>query len=392
MMLDNMPVINGDPLWALLGRFRADQRKNKIDLLVGVYRDEYGNTPVMKTVQDAEIHLAHQAHSKAYGMLSGNANFNQQMAKFVLGDSPSLNNQCTIQTVGASGALRLIADLIATLSPDSTVWISDPGYINHRPLMEGAGLAVNTYPWQNKNGHLDIDACFAALEKAKEGDVLLLHACCHNPTGIDPSLEQWQLFSDKCKQKNIVPFIDMAYQGFGDDPDTDAAGLRLMIEDADFAFIAASCSKNMGLYNERTGIATVVTTNHDRHADIQTLLETITRANYSMPPNHGAAVASYLLDKPDAWLVELASYRSRVDTIRQALGAALQDRGAPAEFLDISQQKGMFSLLPLTKNQMLILQDEFAIYGMPNGRINIAGLKMTEIPQLADAIMSIISR
>ncbi|MEH6668822.1 MAG: aminotransferase class I/II-fold pyridoxal phosphate-dependent enzyme, partial [Psychrobacter sp.] len=209
MMLNNMPIINGDPLWALLGRFRADQRKHKIDLLVGVYRDKHGNTPVMKTVQDAEIHLAHEAHSKAYGMLSGNANFNQQMAKFVLGDSPSLNNQCTIQTVGASGALRLIADFIAILSPDSTVWISDPGYINHRPLMEGAGLTVDTYPWQNKNGRLDIDACFAALEKAKEGDVLLLHACCHNPTGIDPSLEQWQLFSDKCKQKNIVPFIDM---------------------------------------------------------------------------------------------------------------------------------------------------------------------------------------
>ena len=148
----------------------------------------------------------------------------------------------------------------------------------------------------------------------------------------------------------------------------------------------------MCLYNERTGIATVVTTKRERHADIQTLLETITRANYSMPPNHGAAVASYLLDKPDAWLVELASYRDRVDAIRQALGKALKDRDAPAEFLDISHQKGMFSLLPLTENQMLILQDEFAIYGMPNGRINIAGLKMTEIPQLTDAIMSIISR
>ena len=233
---------------------------------------------------------------------------------------------------------------------------------------------------------------FAALEKAKEGDVLLLHACCHNPTGIDPSLEQWQRFSDKCKQKNIVPFIDMAYQGFGGDPNTDAAGLRLIIKDSDFAFIAASCSKNMGLYNERTGIATVVTTNRERHADIQTLLETITRANYSMPPNHGAAVASYLLDKPDAWLDELESYRDRVDTIRQALGKALKDRDAHAEFLDISHQKGMFSLLPLTENQMRILQDEFAIYGMPNGRINIAGLKMTEIPQLTDAIMSIISR
>lgn len=391
-MLNHLPHIKGDPLWALLGAFHADKRETKIDLLVGVYRDEHGKTPVMKTVQKAEVHLAQQAQSKAYGNLSGNLTFNRQMAKFILGDSPRLNNQCTIQTVGASGALRVIADVIMALSPDSTVWISDPGYINHRPLMEGAGLRVNTYPWQNKHGQLDIEACFTALNSAKEGDVLLLHACCHNPTGIDPSLAQWQQFANLCKQKKLIPLVDMAYQGFGDNPDTDAAGLRLMVQGSDFAFIAASCSKNMGLYNERTGVASVVTKDNTRHADIQALLETITRANYSMPPNHGAAVASYLLDSPNLWLEELSHYRDRVNTIRQALSARLKALGAPAAFLDLSHQKGMFSLLPLTAAQMQLLQDEFAIYGMPNGRINIAGLKMSEIPILATAIMSIISR
>lgn len=389
-MLENLPNIKGDPLWDLLDKFKQDKREEKIDLLVGVYRDEFGKTPVMKNVQDAERYLATQASTKSYRVLSGNMEFNHLMAEFLLGgDSSKLDNQCTIQTVGASGALRVLADFIVHLSPNSVIWNSDPGYINHRPIMEGAGLKVEPFRWQDKNGGLDIEACFYDLESAVEGDVILLHACCHNPTGIDPSIEQWQQFVDFCKHKKITPFIDIAYQGFGDTPENDAAGLRLVVEQMDFVLVAASCSKNMGLYCERTGVAMVVTNNNQKLADIRSLLERITRASYSMPPNHGSAIASLLLENPKHWLVELSSYRKRVADIRRELSEILSELGAPSELNSIAKQNGMFSMLPLTSDQMSILRDKFAIYGIPNGRINIAGLKQSQIRTLAEALVDV---
>ncbi|WP_022951777.1 aromatic amino acid transaminase [Leucothrix mucor] len=386
-MLDHLPHLQGDPLWALADQFKADTRDEKIDLIVGVYRDESGQTPVMQTVQAAERFLAEQAMSKSYKLLSGNMTFNNQIAEFLLGDSPRLEEQCTIQTVGGSGALRVLADLIAQLSPNSVVWNTEPGYINHRPIMEGAGLRVSPFRWQDKAGQLDIETCFADLVNAVEGDVLLLHGSCHNPSGIDPSLAQWQQFADFCKRKKVTPFIDMAYQGFGDGPDEDAAGLRLLVDQIDVVLLASSCSKNMGLYCERTGAATVITKNKAQHKDLRTLLERITRANYSMPPNHGSAIASMLFDDPEPWLEELSVYRDRVANNRQELGRILSELGAPASLNAIAQQKGMFSLLPLSAEQMLVLRDEFAIYGLPNGRINIAGLRQSQIRTLAEALV-----
>lgn len=385
-MLVNIPHIKGDPLWDLLRQFNEDTRVDKIDLLVGVYRDESGQTPVMKNVQDAEHYLANQSQSKAYRMLSGNMQFNQQIAASLLGDSRRLENQCTIQTVGGSGALRVLADFIVQLSPKSVIWNSEPGYINHRPIMEGAGLKVEPFCWQDKNGQLDIEACFDVLENAVEGDVILLHGCCHNPTGIDPSIKQWQQFADFCKRKKVTPFIDMAYQGFADTPNNDAAGLRLIVEQIDVVLIATSCSKNMGLYCERTGAATVITNNKSQLTDLRTLLERITRANYSMPPNHGSAIASLLFDDPAPWLAELSVYRERIIKIRQELSDILSELGVPSSLNAIAQQNGMFSMLPLTAEQMFVLRDKFAIYGIPNGRINIAGLKQSQIRRVAEAI------
>ncbi|MDB4837207.1 aromatic amino acid transaminase [Marinomonas sp.] len=390
-MLSNLPQVKSDPLWDLLGQFHADKRSDKIDLIVGVYRDDLGQTPVMKKVQEAESYLASQVISKSYGMLSGHLKFNRQMNQFLLGSRAKMDNQCTIQTVGGSGALRVIADLIAKISPQSRVWNTEPGYINHKPLMEGAGLQVKPFPWQAKDGLLDIEACFSALEQAVEGDVLLLHGCCHNPTGIDPSLTQWQQFADFCKKKKLTPFIDMAYQGFGTDPDADAEGLRLIVEQFDVVLIAASCSKNMGLYCERTGVASVITKDESQRQKLRFLLEGITRANYSMPPNHGAAVASYLFDSPETWLDELADCRNRVNGIRQELGAVLRELGAPSSLSAIALQKGMFSMLPFSVEQMSVLREQYAIYGVPNGRINIAGLKQADIRTLAAALLAVMT-
>jgi aspartate aminotransferase len=390
-MLDNLPAMQGDPIWALADQFKADLREEKIDLIVGVYRDESGNTPVMQTVQEAERYLADQAPSKSYKLLSGNMQFNQQIATFLLGDNPRIDEQCTIQTVGGSGALRVLADFIAWSSPKTVVWNTEPGYMNHRPIMEGAGLSVSTFRWLDKAGQLDIETCFADLEGAVEGDVLLLHGCCHNPSGIDPSIEQWQQFADFCKRKKIIPFIDMAYQGFGDNPDTDAAGLRLFVNQLDVVLLATSCSKNMGLYCERTGAATVITADKTKLKDLRILLERITRANYSMPPHHGSAVASMLFDKPEPWLEELAVCRDRIANIRQELGESLAELGAPASLSAVSQQKGMFSLLPFSTEQMQLLREEFAIYGLTNGRINVAGLKQSQTKVLAKALVSVSS-
>ncbi|MGB5444789.1 MAG: aminotransferase class I/II-fold pyridoxal phosphate-dependent enzyme, partial [Psychromonas sp.] len=297
-MLKQLPQLEADPLWELLHQFHADQREQKIDLIVGVYRDESGKTPVMQVVQNAEQHLANKAESKAYKQLSGNIRFNKQIAEFILGKHQKIESQCTIQTVGGSGALRVLADFIALASPNAVIWNTDPGYINHRPIMEAAGLIVQPFTWQHNQGQLDIDACFADLENAQKGDIILLHGCCHNPTGIDPTLKQWQEFADFCKEKGVIPFIDIAYQGFADSPDEDAAGLRLFIDQLDLVLVAASCSKNMGLYNERTGAAMIVTNSSDQLHNIRIVLERITRANYSMPPEHGAAVASYLFTNP----------------------------------------------------------------------------------------------
>jgi len=389
-MLKNLPQLEADPLWGLLEKFHADQRKHKIDLLVGVYRDESGKTPVMQVVQDAEQCLADKAESKGYKQLSGNTKFNSQIAQFLLGDNNKLKTQCTIQTVGGSGALRVLADFIARLSPHSVIWNTDPGYVNHRPIMEAAGLKIEPFRWQQKHGKLDIAACFTDLENAKEGDVILLHGCCHNPTGIDPTLEQWQALADYCKSKGLIPFIDMAYQGFGDSPEEDAAGLRLFIDQLDLVLVAASCSKNMGLYCERTGAAMIVTENTQQLQSIRAVLERITRANYSMPPEHGAAIASLLFDDIKPWFDELSACRRRIVDVRQGLGDVFRELNAPSSLQIISQQKGMFSLLPLTTAQMDILREEFAIYGTANGRINVAGLQTSQIRTLAEALISVI--
>ncbi|WP_372881123.1 aromatic amino acid transaminase [Psychromonas sp.] len=389
-MLRKLPQLEADPLWSLLHQFHADQREDKIDLLVGVYRDESGKTPVMQVVQDAEQQLANKAESKAYKQLSGNTKFNDQIAQFLLGNSEKLNSQCTIQTVGGSGALRVLADFISCASPHATIWNTDPGYINHQPIMEASGLKVEHFRWQQKQGELDINACFADLKDAREGDIILLHGCCHNPTGIDPTLGQWQAFADFCKNKGVIALIDMAYQGFGVNPEEDAAGLRLFIEQLDLVLVAASCSKNMGLYCERTGAAMIVTNDSKQLQNIRIVLERITRANYSMPPEHGAAVASLLFEQQQAWFDELTECRSRINDVRKALGSAFLELNAPPSLQVISQQKGMFSMLPLTAEQMILLRERFAIYGTANGRINVAGLQKSQIRTVAEALVEVI--
>lgn len=389
-MLSALPILPPDPLWGLTTAVRQDQRPDKIDLIVGVYRDEAGMTPVFSAVKAAERKLAEQGISKAYRSLRGNVAFCEGMARLLLGDDPArLERQYTMQTVAGTGALRVLADFIAKASPEATVWSSDPGYVNHRPIMEAARLHVASYRWKETQRGLDIEAVLDDLGSAKSGDVVILHGCCHNPSGIDMPVEAWGAISDLCAKKGLVPLVDIAYQGFGDGLEEDASGLRRVVDANETVLVAASCSKNMGLYCERTGSASVIGANASLLKSVPGTLERLTRSNYSMPPEYGAAIATMLFDDPSSWHAELEAMRLRVLSIRTLLADTLERLGAPERFQSLRRHKGMFSLLPVSSEAMTRLRDEFAIYGTQSGRINIAGLHPGQVERLALALIDV---
>jgi len=380
-----------DPLWGLMDAFAADPRAHKLDLGVGVYRDESGATPVLRAVREAEMRLADAAPSKTYRSLSGNAAFNAGITRLLLGqDGEAVARTLTLQTVGGTGALRMLAELIAAARPGATVWLSNPGYVNHRPIMEAAGLAVAEYPWKAVDGVFSVAAMRAGLRLAAPGDVLLVQGCCHNPTGIDPSFQNWQTIADLCRERELVPLVDMAYQGLGAGLDEDAAGLRLLVAQLDTVLVASSCSKNMGLYCERTGAASVVVREASSLQAISAVMQGIARRDYSMPPEHGAAIAAALMAEPAAWHDELGAMRARIREVRRALEGELRRLEAPAGMLAVSRQQGMFSMLPFDAGTMTRLREEFAVYGTAEGRVNLAGLTTGRVRQFAEALMSVV--
>lgn len=394
-MLATLETVAPDPLWGLTAAFRADPRPTKVDLVVGVYRDETGRTPVMAAVKAAEERLAAAGVSKAYRGLAGNAEFNAHLAALLLGqDAGRLARQYTMQTVGGTGALRLLADFIAVASPGARVWVSDPGYVNHVPIMRAAGLAVERYRWHAPNGLLDADAVLADLACARAGDIVLLHGCCHNPTGIDMQIGVWRAVAERCAKQGLVPLVDMAYLGLADGLDADTEGLRLLVDALDTVLVAASCSKSMGLYCERTGAAMVIGKNAAALRPVGGVLERITRSNYSMPPDHGAAIVTTIL--ADAaltacWREELEHMRQRIVGNRVRLDDALSSLGAPAALRNLTRHKGMFSVLPLEVGAMERLRVDHAIYGTQGGRINIAGLASEQIGYVAGALVAVAS-
>lgn len=392
-MLATLATVAPDPLWGLTAAFRADPRPDKVDLVVGVYRDDSGQTPVMAAVKAAEERLAAASASKAYRGLAGNTDFNAALATLLLGnDAGRLARQHTMQTVGGTGALRLLADFIAVASPGARVWVSDPGYVNHVPIMRAAGLAVNRYRWRADGGVLDADAMFADLWAARAGDVVLLHGCCHNPTGIDMGIDAWQTVAERCARQGLIPLVDMAYLGLADGLEQDAAGLRLLVDALDTVLVAASCSKSMGLYCERTGAAMIIGKNRAALQPVGGVLERITRSNYSMPPDHGAAIVAAILGDAAlmaCWRDELEHMRQRIVGNRRRLDDALASLGAPVALQNLSRHKGMFSMLPLDADAMDRLRADHAIYGTQGGRINIAGLAPEQIDRVAGALVAV---
>ncbi|MFG2331521.1 aromatic amino acid transaminase [Streptomyces sp. NPDC048604] len=386
-MLELLPAPPVDPLWDLTAEYAADPRPERLDLVLGVYRDDSGATPVMAAVREAETRLAERAESKEYRGLSGNTRFNRSMQELILGAGIPAERAVTVQTVAGTGALRLLADLVRQSYPGTTVWISDPAYVNHRPILEAAGLKVRTYALGDGADLVD------GLRAARRDDVVLLQGCCHNPTGVDPTPEEWRALADLAARNGWVPLIDLAYHGLGDGLEADLAATRMLAARLPEVLIAVSCSKNFGLYADRTGCAMVLSPSRAALRQVETTLQNAARTLYSMPPEHGAAVVATILQDEALhalWRTELDTMRTRIAGNRAALAGRLKALGRDLEAAALSHQKGMFSTLPLTPDQMRRLRRGFAVYGTAGGRINIAGLTPAHLPHLADSLAAVL--
>ncbi|MFJ3902819.1 aromatic amino acid transaminase [Streptomyces sp. NPDC090025] len=403
-MFELLPAPPVDPLWDLTAEYAADPRPERLDLVLGVYRDDTGTTPVMAAVRQAEIRLAERSASKEYRGLSGNTAFNRAMLTTVLGDGAPTAHPAgagagagstpapaavAVQTVAGTGALRLLAELVRQTRPGTTVWVSDPAYVNHRPILEGAGLTVRPFRWLDPAAPADATALLDGLREAGPGDVVLLQGCCHNPTGADPSPEIWRELASLAEANGWVPFVDLAYHGLGDGLDADLWPTRMLAERLPEVLIAVSCSKNFGLYSDRTGCAIVVGGSARTLRNAETALQNAARALYSMPPDHGAAVVATVLGDDvlrAAWRAELDVMRLRIASHRADLSARLGGLGHERLGSALALQKGMFSMLPLAPDAMLRMRRRFGIYGTTAGRINLAGVPAHRIPFLARGI------
>ncbi|MEF2526829.1 MULTISPECIES: amino acid aminotransferase [Streptomyces] len=383
-----------DPLWDLTEAYGADARPERLNLVLGVYRDATGTTPVMAAVREAELRLAERSASKEYRGLSGNTSFNRAMLEMVLGEGGGAADRAVaVQTVAGSGALRLLADLVCRTRPGATVWISDPAYVNHRPILEAAGLAVRTYRWVDAEGRSDTAGLLQDLAQAQRDDVVLLQGCCHNPTGVDPSAQAWEELAGLAVRNGWVPFVDLAYHGLGDGLEADLAATRLLAERVPEMLVAVSCSKNFGLYSDRTGCAIVLGASRVSLRHVETALQNAARTLYSMPPEHGAAVVAAVLEDDGLralWRAELDGMRGRIEANRRGLAERLAALGRPAEAAVLARQKGMFSMLPLTAPQMLRLRSRYAVYGTTAGRINIAGLPADRVACVARGVAGVL--
>lgn len=382
-----------DGLIALIGKFREDPRRNKIDGSVGVYRDQTGNTPIFAAVKEAERKLLERQTSKTYLGLLGDTAFNDAMAAQVLGPVLDKSRTRAMQAPGGCGALRNLMDLLTHTNPDTVLWVSKPTWVNHLPMAKAARLTVREYPYFDLASQTILfDQMMQGLKQAKAGDVVLLHGCCHNPTGADLSPAQWDELASFMAASGLIAFVDFAYQGFGEGLETDAYGVRKIASTLDETLIANSCSKNFGLYRDRVGTSIVIGKTSDSADRALGSLKTIARASYSMPPDHGAAVVSTILGDmklTQSWKDELAAQCGRINNLRKLLADALRQRSNSSDFDFLTGQRGMFSVLPLTPQQVAELLQEHAVYMPSNGRINIAGIHEDKVDALAQAIVAV---
>lgn len=395
-MLEQLEQLPADPILGLSAECKADPNPDKVDLTVGIYMDDQGCCPVFDAVRQAQQTLAQEEVTKAYMPPAGDADFNIGIRRLLLGaDSAALADErvASIQTPGGCGALRIGAEVIQAATPDSRVWVSDPTWPNHIPLLGSVGLRLETYRYYDAVTHaVNFEAMVDDLKKAAAGDIVLLHGCCHNPCGADLSIDQWRIVAAMAEQQGFIPFVDIAYQGLGDGLDEDAAGLRELVSRLPEVIVAASCSKNMGLYRERTGAAMFVCPDSSATAAVTSHANVAARRSYSMPPAHGGLIAGRILadeNLGEIWREELAEMCARINGLRSQLRRALE-ASSGQDFSFIERQKGMFSFLGLSGEQTRLLREEHSVYMLGSSRINVAGVNDSNVDYLASAVASVL--
>lgn len=393
-MFENLQPAPADKILALIGLYRADPRSDKVDLGVGVYKDREGRTPVMRAVREAETRLFAGQDTKTYLGLAGDTAFNTAMIKLAFGDKADLSCIRAAQAPGGSGALRLVAELLQRTRAGATVWLSNPTWPNHMPVMRAAGLQVREYPYFDAaSGTVRFDEMLAALRTAASGDVVLLHGCCHNPTGANLNASQWAKVADVLVERGLLPFIDIAYQGFGEGLDADAEGLRLVASKVPEMVVASSCSKNFAVYRDRVGAAMIMARDGAQADVAMSQMLSAARAIYSMPPDHGAAAVRIVLEDAALradWEAELEEMRLRMLRLRVAFADALRRQTNSDRFDFVASHRGMFSRLGLTEAQVERLRVEHGVYMVGDSRINVAGLPEDGMDRLAKAIVSVL--
>ena len=390
-MLEHLKELPADKIIALMAEFRADPRDNKVDLGVGVYKDASGNTPVMRAVKAAEKQLWERETTKTYTALAGDPAFGKALSGLVLGDAVEEERLAFAAQPGGTGAIHQALELIKMATPDATVWLSAPTWPNHPSIIKHLGMTMTEYRYfDNETRAVDFAGMMEDLGKVKPGDVVLLHGACHNPTGANLSLPQWDAVATLIEEKGAVPLIDLAYQGFGDGLEEDAAATRLLASRLPELLIAASCSKNFGLYRERTGLLMGIAPGPKRKALTQQSLAHLNRQNFSFPPDHGARLVQMILDDPALradWAGELEDVRKSMLDLRVKLAEALRARTGSDRFGFIAEHRGMFSRIGATPEQVAYMREKHAIYMVGDSRMNIAGLNDNNIGILADAIV-----
>ncbi len=396
-LYQHVEMAPNDPILGLNEQFIVDSRTNKVNLSIGVYSDDNGHLPLLEAVRAAEQQHFEGASPRGYLPIEGLASYNKAAQALLLGeDSPIIaqGRAVTVETIGGTGALKIGADFLKKLTPDSKVYVSNPSWQNHEAIFQDAGFTVEAYPYYSADIHgLDFAAMKSHLEQVDARSIIVLHACCHNPTGIDPTLEQWQEILDIVKARDLIPFLDIAYQGFGAGLQEDAQVVRLFAEAGVEILVSSSFSKSFSLYGERVGALTLTTENHELAEKVLSQVRTVIRTSYSNPPTHGATIVAAVLNSPELfsmWEDELSQMRVRIQSMREQLVEKIKAAGVEQDFSFILKQKGMFSFSGLTKEQVERLRKDFAIYAVGSGRICVAALNSKNIDYVAKSIATVL--
>ncbi|MEL0659132.1 amino acid aminotransferase [Psychromonas arctica] len=396
-MFEQVSMAPADPILGLTDAFKKDVRTDKINLGVGIYKNEMGQTPILATVKEAEKRLLAEETTKSYLTIEGIAAYGDAVQTLLFGENAEIitsKRARTAQVPGGTGALRTGADFAVTKLGIKKIWVSNPTWANHGNVFKTSGLEVVAYDYYDaETKDLDFDAMVASLQSVEAGDMVLFHGCCHNPTGIDPTQAQWEILAKLIAELGAIPFFDFAYQGFGHGVDEDAQGLRTFAKYNKELLIANSFSKNFGLYNERVGGITLVAEDSDIADSAFSQVKAGIRSNYSNPPCHGAAIVTTILNDAELykqWVEEVAEMRNRIQEMRDLFVATLKEKGVKGDFSFISRQLGMFSFSGLTVEQVNRLKEEFAVYIVGSGRISVAGMTKNNMQPLCDALAKVI--